>query len=808
MNTIVKQVTSLFTLTAVILVYATIGNGDEQPMPAAAVADVQSCLLPGQIHVQGYVGRRMADCMENLVMSWDLDRLIRPFRDKTDGRDDQWRGDYWGKWFTALAWGYAHEPSVAHRQLLDRAAKELIATQGADGNIGTFAGEKRLIGAYDIWARQCVILGLTACYDLTADQAALAAACRELDCLIDELGQRKLRIPDLSWPKFKGLAPSVVVESGALLYQRTGLKKYRDFSEQIAAQWNEPSKLAPKGLRLVDDALTGKPAKDVGSPKAYEQMYCFIGICELYRATGNRKYLDAAIALARSIRSDELFITGTGSEGEVWFNGRSNQTRVVFNPAETCVTTHWIYLCWHLLRLTGDPVYADELETSLFNALLGALMPDGHWWGYYDGLLGERVPSWVAQTDAGLSCCVVSGSRGLTLTPFWAVMQTADGLAVNLYFPGRAETKTPSGGKILIDMATEYPREGTVRMSVKSGRAEIFTLALRIPAWSRNTAITVNGQPQPVQPGTYEKLRREWKDGDTVDLTLDMRTQVVHAPDGKGQVALKRGPIVLALDNRFVPAEKDTRITLERSEAALSEVKSNPQAAEKAGTWMAFDVPFLVSGKKGSLTLCDYASAGNRWMKTNRFRTWLPQPLDMASAYETGDKWHSAIQAAAPDLQAERGVGLDDLALASNGATADADSQYDKEPSWPAKAIDGILARPWDFSNRWVSALDRPHPHWIEVKLKRPAEIGTVVIRFADPAGYPTSFQGFVRVGGQDRLVCDVTDYKNSRYFRTVVAPVTTDRFRLVVRASANPAYANAAQISEIELYPPVPKGK
>ena len=104
-----------------------------------------------------------------------------------------------------------------------------------------------------------------------------------------------------------------------------------------------------------------------------------------------------------------------------------------------------------------------------------------------------------------------------------------------------------------------------------------------------------------------------------------------------------------------------------------------------------------------------------------------------------------------------------------------------------------------------MSSLDTAHPHWIEVKLKQPATIGSVVVRFADPAGYPTSFQGLVRVGGKDRRVFEVANYKNPRYFRQTIAPVTTDTFRLVVRASANPAYRNAAQISEIELYPPRP---
>jgi hypothetical protein len=185
--------------------------------------------------------------------------------------------------------------------------------------------------------------------------------------------------------------------------------------------------------------------------------------------------------------------------------------------------------------------------------------------------------------------------------------------------------------------------------------------------------------------------------------------------------------------------------------------------------------------------------------------------LDLGTGYDTGATWKTVSgtwltgRLEAPDLQAERGVRLDDLALASKGATVTADSEYAKEPSSPSKVIDGVIAGPWDFKNRWVSSLETPHPHWIEVKLKQPATIGSVVVRFADPAGYPTSFQGLVRVDGNDQPVFDVTGYKNPRYFSQTIGPVTTDTFRLVVRASANPAYRNAAQISEIELYPPVP---
>jgi len=250
---------------------------------------------------------------------------------------------------------------------------------------------------------------------------------------------------------------------------------------------------------------------------------------------------------------------------------------------------------------------------------------------------------------------------------------------------------------------------------------------------------------------------------------------------------------VLSLDNRLTPAVAG-HITLDRNPT----LKPNPSAAKKIGAWMAFDV--------GPLTFCDYASAGNAFSEQNQFRTWLPQPLDLATMYDTGQTWqtlsHATVWTNPPKPRPRVEDPQRDLALAANGATAFSDSEYANEPGCTAKVIDGVIATPEDFLNRWHSSLDQPHPHWVEVHLAKPAKIGRVVIRFADPAGYPVSFEGTVRVSGQERQIFDVTGNRASQVYRTEIKPVTTDTFRLTVRASANPIYPNAAQISEIELYP------
>jgi hypothetical protein len=178
----------------------------------------------------------------------------------------------------------------------------------------------------------------------------------------------------------------------------------------------------------------------------------------------------------------------------------------------------------------------------------------------------------------------------------------------------------------------------------------------------------------------------------------------------------------------------------------------------------------------------------------------------MAKVYETGQTWrtlsHASTWTNPPKPRPHVENPKRDLALAANGASATSDSEYAREPGCTDKVIDGIIATPEDFANRWHSSLDQPHPHWVEVHLARPAKISTVVVHFADPAGYPVSFEGSVRVNGQERQVINVTDNQETQIYRAKIEPVTTDSFRLTVHASANPAYPNAAQISEIELYP------
>lgn len=603
------------------------------------VADALTPPRASDVRLGGYLGEQINRCLRGRVMAQDIERVVQPFRDRRETGDGDWRSEYWGKWVTSAVLGYEYQPTAAHRAVVERAARELIATRDDDGYIGTRTKEHRLEG-WDVWGRKYVLLGLLAAYDATGDKAILDAARRHQDTLMAEVGPGRANIAELGLQVWKGLPPSSVLEPTVLLYRRTGDPKYLDFARYIVADWSRPNRLSPHGMRLIEQARGGTHVADFGAAKAYEMTSCFEGLCELYRATGRPEYLTACRRIADDIIQNELFIVGSGSSREVWFGGRRKQTQVNPDLMETCVTATWMKYCFQLLRLTGDSRYADQMEVSLYNALLGSQKPDGSWWNYYMPLNGTKRPSHVQHADVGLSCCVTNGPRALLLTPAWAVMTGKAGPVVNLYCPGEATLTLASGNKVRIAQQTEYPKSDRVDLTIQPHRPETFALRLRVPAWSRRTSLTVNGKPvasHRIKPGTYAVISRRWNKDDRVTLTLDLRGRVVPDPGGTGQVAVLRGPVVLALDKRLGPPDGGAGRTFAARDGALALAP----APDTPGVWMAFSTPCVSTpdGTKTTLTLCDYASAGNTWSPESRFRVWLPQPLDAGATGLEGARW-------------------------------------------------------------------------------------------------------------------------------------------------------------------------
>ena len=94
-----------------------------------------------------------------------------------------------------------------------------------------------------------------------------------------------------------------------------------------------------------------------------------------------------------------------------------------------------------------------------------------------------------------MSCCQASGNRGLSQFTQWGVLNDDRDIYLNYYGQSNVRTLTPKGHPIGIVQQTDYPKSGSVRITLDPGRAERFGLNLRIPVWSSRASVRMNGVP-------------------------------------------------------------------------------------------------------------------------------------------------------------------------------------------------------------------------------------------------------------------------------------------------------------------------
>ena len=604
-----------------IYVSATAVFAEAQPV----IHDALAPPAPGAIHLDGKAGELIDRCIDHRIATEDVDHIITPFREHNE-LNWTWRCEFWGKWVTSAADAYRYRQTPALRSLVKQAADKLLATQREDGYIGT-QKELSYKGNWDVWGRKYTLLGLLDCYERTGDKKDLAAAMRVADHLIKELpaGGNPTIVNVGQW---NGMAASSIIEPLVKLYIASGQKKYLDYAVSIPTSWETDA-----GPKLISKAMAGMPVYDMfpgpvanpkgygdyGKSKSYEMMSCYDGLIELYRATGDRKYIEPVNKVYDSIVDHELTIIGSGSDWERWNNGRSKQGQPWKKGMETCVTVYWMKLNAQLLALTGEAKYAGAFERSIYNTLLGAQKPDGTWWVHHVQTVGfkEAAP---AQCDMHQNCCVANGPRGMMMIPKLAVMRGEAGPVVNLYGPMQATIQSPGGQDLTLKMTGDFPVGDTMTLTLSAKKAEKFTLKLRTPMWGA-MRFAINDQPaSPAKMGTYMPIERTWKDGDRVTITFDMTPRVVRDEKVPGYVAIMRGPLVFVRDQRQTEGSLDAAVDFKTDDRGR--IQNTTLARSDDGAfWLTLTVP---QADGSTLKLCDMISAGDTWSEESTYRIWLP----------------------------------------------------------------------------------------------------------------------------------------------------------------------------------------
>lgn len=603
--------------------------------------------IPGaKLNLNGWIGNYLSAVSEQWlkVAPFSNPAMLDMFRDRDREPKREllpWSGEFAGKYLTSAVQVYRVTADSSLRQVISEFVVQLISLQAEDGYLGPWSKKDRLTGeapnvrmslsccagelcdqinswrrTWDAWGHYHVMLGLLLWFEESGDAAALTCACKMGNLLCDKFERRVLADMNTEQPMLNTTEMNQApIHSLCLLYTHTGNARYLRQATKIRDEFAATDDAGkPVAGDYLNGTLDGKEFHQLPK-RRWESLHPIMGLAELYAITGDERSRQAFESIWWSIVKGDRHNNGGFSSGEQATGNPYDEGAI-----ETCCTIAWLALSVEMLRLTGDSVVADELELSTLNSVTGLHSPNGRWVTYSTPMDGVRNASaheidfQVREGSPELSCCSCNGARGFGMISDWALMAADDMIIVNWYGPGSMSAPLRAG-ELTLTQETEYPRDNQVRLTIQLNEPQSFPLAVRIPYWSKNTQVQLNGKPVPkVTPGRYLRLERLWRSGDVIEISLDFSLQYwVGEREYDNKVSIYRGPILLTYDRRFNTVDPDQIPELD--------------ARGLTGRVIAFDQwlpPMLlmefraIDGRE--LRLCDFGSAG---VGGSPYRSWL-----------------------------------------------------------------------------------------------------------------------------------------------------------------------------------------
>jgi DUF1680 family protein len=384
-------------------------------------------------------------------------------------------------------------------------------------------------------------MGLLRYYELSGFKPALTTSEKIGDLLIKTFGTEKGQKDIVRAGGHVGMAATCILESMAELYRFTGNKAYLDFCYYVVNAFNHPG-----GPRIISTLDSVGRVDKVANAKAYEMLSNLLGVLKLYRLTGDERFLKPVLTAWNDVAKNRLYITGTSSSFEHFQDDEVLPAERTSNMGEGCVTTTWVQLTYGLLCVTGEMKYVDELERSVYNHLTGAENPQTGCVSYYTPLVG------VKPFGCSITCCMSSVPRGIALIPAFANGRLNGAAAFFFYEQGTFSAPLPNKAIASFTTTTSFPANGAVTITAAESSTMTYPVYFRKPYWATDFTLAVNGKKQATLKGESIVVNRLWKKGDKVEIAFSM--PLVALDGGKsypGQVAIQRGPQVLAFDEKL-----------------------------------------------------------------------------------------------------------------------------------------------------------------------------------------------------------------------------------------------------------------
>lgn len=513
-----------------------------------------------------------------------------------------------------MAYSLINNPDPELEKKADEWIDKFAAAQQPDGYINTFYTltglDKRWtnMDKHEMYCAGHMIEAGVAYYQATGKRKLLDVCIRMTDHMMSQFGPGKRH-----WvPGHEEIELALVK-----LYQTTQEQKYLDFAYWLLEErghghgtMGDEGKWDPV---YYQDIVPVRRLTDI-SGHAVRCMYLYCGMADVAALKNDTGYIAAIDRLWDDVVHRNMYITGgIGSSRDNEGFTEDYDLPNLDAYCETCASVGMVLWNQRMNQLTGDSKYIDILERSLYNGALAGISLGGDRFFYVNPL--ESKGDHHRQEWYGCACCPSQLSRFLPSIGNYIYASSDDALWVNLYIGNTGQIRIGETD-ILLTQETDYPWDGSVKLTISTSQPLEKEIRLRIPNWCKTYDLSINGKRINVSEKKGYAVIKDWKSQDVIALDMDMPVEIVaadpHVKENFGKRAIQRGPLVYCMEEIDTPEYFD-QIQLSPSitfqTAFVSDILNGIKTIK-------------TNGRAQSATFIPYYAWDNR--KAGKMRVWIP----------------------------------------------------------------------------------------------------------------------------------------------------------------------------------------
>ena len=513
-----------------------------------------------------------------------------------------------------MAYSLINNPDPELEKKADEWIDKFAAAQQPDGYINTFYTltglDKRWtnMDKHEMYCAGHMIEAGVAYYQATGKRKLLDVCIRMTDHMMSQFGPGKRH-----WvPGHEEIELALVK-----LYQTTQEQKYLDFAYWLLEErghghgtMGDEGKWDPV---YYQDIVPVRRLTDI-SGHAVRCMYLYCGMADVAALKNDTGYIAAIDRLWDDVVHRNMYITGgIGSSHDNEGFTEDYDLPNLDAYCETCASVGMVLWNQRMNQLTGDSKYIDVLERSLYNGALAGISLGGDRFFYVNPL--ESKGDHHRQEWYGCACCPSQLSRFLPSIGNYIYASSDDALWVNLYIGNTGQIRRGETD-ILLTQETDYPWDGSVKLTISTSQPLEKEIRLRIPNWCKTYDLSINGKRINVSEEKGYAVIKDWKSQDVIALDMDMPVEIVaadpHVKENFGKRAIQRGPLVYCMEEIDNPEYFD-QIQLSPSTTFQTAFVSDILNGIKT---------IKTNGRAQSATFIPYYAWDNR--KAGKMRVWIP----------------------------------------------------------------------------------------------------------------------------------------------------------------------------------------